>query len=120
MHIIGTKSYGHDESFCYLKNGEILFFCEEERFNRRKKSWHYTTEGLEYIKKKFSIGPKDKVLLNHFHDLNRFVLVGKTGDYWSSAQSSSQQSTEHRKALRSVLLSRDLLTQYGFENAQVL
>ncbi len=86
MHIIGTKASGHDQSCCYLKNGEIIYFCEEERFNRYKKSWSYTSWALRDLLSRFHIGKDEPVLYNHYHDLQKYkyealvqqeALVGK-------------------------------------------
>lgn len=73
-HIIGTKSVGHDQSFCYLKDGEIVFFCEEERFNRFKKSSNYTSLALQYLVKKFDVQPDDEVFFNNYTDLKTFLF----------------------------------------------
>ncbi|MFH1380064.1 MAG: carbamoyltransferase [bacterium] len=47
-YILGISCFMHDSSACLIKNGEIVAFAEEERFNREKHTKIFPEYSIEY------------------------------------------------------------------------
>jgi len=54
-YIIGINAFHANSSVCLIKNNQIVFAVEEERFNRIKNWYGFPTESLNYIINKYSI-----------------------------------------------------------------
>ena len=48
MYILGVNSFMHDSSACLLRDGEIVAFAEEERFNRKKHASDFPHNAIAY------------------------------------------------------------------------
>ncbi len=46
MYILGISSYAHEASATLIKDGEIRFVLEEERFNRQKHTWKFPVNAI--------------------------------------------------------------------------
>jgi len=53
--ILGCNIVGHDTTFAFLKNDTLKYVLEEERFNRFKHNFSYTTNGLNYGLEKLNL-----------------------------------------------------------------
>lgn len=121
MQIIGAKSYNHDQSFCLLKDGEVLYFCEEERFNRSKHSWHYTHESLDYLIQKFNIDKNAPTYLNDYDDLEKFKFENLARELTFPGHDPEAQERERKRVKREILISRQFVREvYGFKDARIL
>jgi carbamoyltransferase len=53
MYILGISAFYHDSAVCFLKNGEIVFASQEERFSRIKNDASFPLKsiiaGLEFL-----------------------------------------------------------------------
>ena len=53
MYILGISSFYHDSGVCFLKDGEIVYASQEERFSRIKNDSSFPTlaivNGLEFL-----------------------------------------------------------------------
>jgi len=56
----------HDSSACLLKNGEIIAFAEEERFNREKHTGKFPENAVKYCLKKADIDIKQVAYVGFF------------------------------------------------------
>lgn len=64
MYILGincglNRSFFHDSSACLLKDGKIVAFVEQERFDRVKHSHRFPKEAIEYCLRTAGIGMGD-------------------------------------------------------------
>ena len=50
-YILGINFSSHDTSACLLKDGELLGFAEEERFNRVKHTYEFPERAIDYLLK---------------------------------------------------------------------
>ena len=48
MYILGINAYHGDSSACLLKDGEIIFAVEEERFNRIKHWAGFPSQSIKH------------------------------------------------------------------------
>ncbi|MCB4792569.1 MAG: carbamoyl transferase [Elusimicrobia bacterium] len=48
IYILGISSFMHDSSACLIKNGKIVAFAEEERFNREKHTDKFPEHAIKY------------------------------------------------------------------------
>lgn len=48
MYILGVNCFSHDTSACLIKDGQIVAFVEEERFNREKHTKKFPQKAIEY------------------------------------------------------------------------
>jgi carbamoyltransferase len=90
--VLGINFYGHDSSAALLRDGELIFAGEEERFSRMKKDWRFPKltieEGLQYAGIQF--GDLDAIAfgwnrpgLMPLHTL-RCALTGKVAPHWAA------------------------------------
>lgn len=59
MIILGISSWFHDSSACLLRDGEIIAYVEEERFNREKHSPGYPQHSIDWVLGVAEIGLDD-------------------------------------------------------------
>jgi carbamoyltransferase len=69
-YIIGISAYYHDSSACLLKDGELLFACEEEKFTGLKHDCSFPVKTIEYIFKKYNLSKKDIEAVCYYEDLD--------------------------------------------------
>lgn len=62
-YIIGISAYYHDSAITLIKDGEILFSIEEEKFSRLKHDKEFPAKSLSYCLKLFDIDLSD---ISHF------------------------------------------------------
>jgi len=51
LNILGINCFSHDTSACLLKDGEVVAFAEEERFNREKHTKSFPDGAIEFCLK---------------------------------------------------------------------
>jgi len=56
MNILGINCFSHDTSACLLKDGEIVAFAEEERFNREKHTRLFPHRAIEFVLREGKVG----------------------------------------------------------------
>lgn len=121
MTIIGTKSCGHDASFCLVgQSGEIVFYCEEERFNRSKHNWHLTHQALRYIIEHYKIDQNTPTLMNYYDNLELFKfepLANNNGQFPVDPKIVAESINTVKEVLESRRLVKDC---YGFTNLKIL
>ena len=53
MYILGISAFYHDSGVCFMKDGEVMFASQEERFSRIKNDPSFPTmsikNGLDYL-----------------------------------------------------------------------
>ncbi|TET54454.1 MAG: hypothetical protein E3J54_02090, partial [Actinobacteria bacterium] len=59
MNILGINCFSHDTSAALLKDGTLLAFAEEERFNREKHTRQFPHQAIEFCLKKGSLSIND-------------------------------------------------------------
>ncbi len=59
MHILGVNAASHNSAACLVKDGELLSFVEEERFDRVKYSTAFPIQSIEYCLSHAGIGMED-------------------------------------------------------------
>ena len=69
-YIIGISAYYHDSSACLLKNDELLFACEEEKFTGIKHDSSFPFKTIDYIFKKYNLTKKDIDAVCYYEDLD--------------------------------------------------
>src|SRR5690348_12026973 len=47
MYILGIPAFYHDSAACLIKNGEILFAAQEERFSRIKHDRNFPVQAIQ-------------------------------------------------------------------------
>jgi|688.fasta_scaffold14629_6 carbamoyltransferase len=63
--ILGINCYHPNSSVCLVSNGKIVFFSEEERFNRIKNFSGFPELALQYIEKKYcNIDQVEAIVIN--------------------------------------------------------
>lgn len=67
MYTLGLSSYAHESSASLLKDGEIRFVLEEERFNRKKHTWEFPEGAIRECLKQEGIS---------IHEIDHFTF------YW--------------------------------------
>lgn len=55
-YILGISCFMHDSSACILKNGVVIAFAEEERFNREKHTRKFPEHAIDYCLAEAGIG----------------------------------------------------------------
>jgi len=48
MYVLGFNAYLHDSAACIVKDGEVLAFAEEERFNRKKHTHEFPQGAVQF------------------------------------------------------------------------
>ena len=58
-YILGISCFYHDSAACLLKDGEILFAAQEERYTRKKHDEAFPKNAIDHALKFAGILPKD-------------------------------------------------------------
>ncbi len=58
-YILGISAFYHDSAAALIKNGEIIFAAQEERFTRKKHDADFPKNAIEHCLKEGQIGPAD-------------------------------------------------------------
>lgn len=58
-YVLGISCFYHDSAVSLLKNGEIIFACEEEKFTRKKHDKSFPRNGIKHILKMQNISLED-------------------------------------------------------------
>ena len=74
MYILGVSSYSHESSCALIKDGEIRFVLEEERFNRQKHTSKFPVNAIEQCLKLENITFEDVAWVTFFWRPLREVL----------------------------------------------
>ncbi len=48
MYILGISAFYHDSAACLIKNGEILYAAQEERFTRKKHDFSFPQNAIDF------------------------------------------------------------------------
>ena len=80
VYILGISCFYHDSAAVLLRNGEIIYAVQEERFTRKKHDASFPKNAISYCLKENKIGGKNatfKYLLrkgkwNHRTIINRY------------------------------------------------
>ncbi len=116
-HIIGTKNIGHDQSFCYLKDGAILYYCEEERFTRQKFGWGTSSYALEDLIARFHLDRDcDDVLFNTYDDMRAYRFQSLIEGHFDPKSNPEDAKRDYAEICMSRALS---MAGFGFKNFQV-
>jgi len=59
VYILGISAYYHDSAACLVKEGEIIFAAQEERFTRKKHDFGFPANAIQYCLKAAKIQGKD-------------------------------------------------------------
>ena len=80
MYILGINAYHGDSSACLLKDGEIIFAVEEERFNRIKHWAGFPSESIKHCLMYESIQLRDveHIAINQDSSANLWNKIGYT------------------------------------------
>ena len=80
MYILGINAYHGDSSACLLKDGEVIFAVEEERFNRIKHWAGFPSESIKYCLMYASIQLRDveHIAINQDSSANLWNKIGYT------------------------------------------
>ena len=57
MYILGISAHYHDSAACLIKDGEILFAAQEERFSRIKHDSNFPKAAIKFCLKEANIKP---------------------------------------------------------------
>ena len=67
MFILGINCYNaHDSSACIIKDGELIAFAEEERYNRKKHTNVYPYNAIEYCLNKSGLSRDEEILVGFY------------------------------------------------------
>jgi carbamoyltransferase len=58
-HVLGINCFSHDTSACLLRDGRILAFVEEERFNRERHTRRFPDSAIAFCLEQAGIGARD-------------------------------------------------------------
>lgn len=58
-YILGISAYYHDSAACLLKDGEILYAVQEERFTRKKHDHDFPSRAIDFCMKEAGLMAKD-------------------------------------------------------------
>ena len=80
IYILGISAFYHDSTACLLRNGEILYAAQEERFTRKKDDFSFPPkrhrflhkDGLVYLQ---MIWIKPSFMTNLLLNLNNFYWL---------------------------------------------
>ncbi len=59
MYILGISAFYHDSAVCLLKDGEIIFAAQEERFTRKKQDEGFPREAIKHCLEKSNLTIND-------------------------------------------------------------
>ncbi len=59
VYILGISAFYHDSAACLLKNGEIMFAAQEERFTRKKHDYSFPNHAIRFCLESAGIKPVD-------------------------------------------------------------
>ena len=69
MYTLGIQ-FSHHASVALLKDNEVIFFCLEERFDRKKRSGNFPSKALSQIKNFTNSIDKDKLIISPYTGIN--------------------------------------------------
>jgi len=87
MYILGISAFYHDSAACLIKDGEILFAAQEERFSRIKHDSRFPRSAVKYCLQEAGIEPHqisyvifyEKPLLKFERILETFIAFAPFG-----------------------------------------
>lgn len=118
-HIIGTKVLGHDQSYCYLRDGAIVYYCEEERFSRYKFGWGTSHHSLQYLIQKYGIDPETDTALFNLYDnpeIHKYERLVESSFYKNIDTTGTASIRQKAEVAMGYLLTESGL---GFKNFEV-
>ncbi|MCM8757726.1 MAG: carbamoyltransferase [Candidatus Omnitrophica bacterium] len=59
MYILGISCFYHDSAACLIKDGEILYAVQEERFSRKKHDYNFPINSINWMLKQEGISSSD-------------------------------------------------------------
>ena len=59
MYVLGFNAFLHDSGACIVKDGEVVAFAEEERFNRKKHTYQFPSNAIKFCLDFAGIGFRD-------------------------------------------------------------
>ena len=78
--ILGVNCFSHDTSACLLRDGRIVAFVEEERFNRERHTKRFPDSAIAFCLEQAGLGPNDLDVVAFAHrpglDFARGALDG--------------------------------------------
>jgi carbamoyltransferase len=78
-YILGISCYFHDSAAALIKNGEILFAAQEERFSRLRNDASFPTKAIEHCLAEAGIGPDNlEVLVFYDKPFLKFERIFET------------------------------------------
>lgn len=67
MYILGINCYNaHDSAACIIRDGQLIAFAEEERFNRQKHTNVYPYNAVEYCLNKSNVSRSEKIIVGFY------------------------------------------------------
>jgi len=66
MHILGVSAFYHDSAVALLKDGEILYAAQEERFTRKKHDRNFPVNAIQDALRRNGLGMKDIDLVAYY------------------------------------------------------
>ena len=85
LYILGLNCFAHDTSACLVKNGSLLAFTEEERFNRDKHTIAFPKNAIQWCLKEASISLQDVTFVTMSYNpvFTRFEDMGGYQENWN-------------------------------------
>jgi len=74
MYVLGFNAYLHDSAACLVKDGQLVAFAEEERFNRKKHTFDFPVNAIRFCLDYAGIGLQDVAHVGFFWNPYKEIL----------------------------------------------